>query len=42
MARRSCQGYPDGDLVVIDDQDELDYLLGRSADLNNGTWWIGK
>ena len=41
VARRSCQGYPDGDLVVIDDQDELDYLMGRSADLNNGTWWIG-
>ncbi|XP_071811335.1 uncharacterized protein [Apostichopus japonicus] len=42
VARRSCLSDPEGDLAIIDTQEELDYLVGRTAELmNSQNWWIG-
>lgn len=42
-ARGSCLSDPDSDLVIISDQEELDYLLERtSADGDAESRWIGR
>lgn len=41
-ARGFCLNYPEGDLVIIDDQGELEYLLEMtSEDENEESRWIG-
>lgn len=41
-ARGNCLNYPSGDLVIIDDQEELEYLLEMtSEDENEESMWIG-
>ena len=43
VARRNCLGDPEGDLVIVDDQDELNYLMTTMSNLNNNeSWWIGE
>ena len=42
-ARGSCLSDPDSDLVIINDQEELDYLLERtSEDGDEESRWIGR
>ena len=38
-ARRDCQQTPGGDLVIISDPTEQQYIQNRSVD---GDWWIGE
>ena len=41
--RRTCDNEADSDLVIIDNQVELDFLMSRTSVINpNMTWWIGK
>ena len=36
-----CQSTEDGDLLIIDNQAELDYITQRKVNIT-GTWWIGE
>ena len=40
-ARDECYGVSDGDLLVINDQAEFDYIAAKSANIS-GDWWVGK
>ncbi|XP_071799733.1 uncharacterized protein [Asterias amurensis] len=41
-ARGRCRGIEDGDIVIVDDEDELKYLVRRMEEVNPGQmWWIG-
>ncbi|XP_033628985.1 uncharacterized protein LOC117291426 [Asterias rubens] len=39
-ARDECYGVSDGDLLVINDQAEFDYIAAKSANIS-GDWWVG-
>nr|XP_054765190.1 uncharacterized protein LOC129271967 [Lytechinus pictus] len=40
--RRTCDNVEDSDLAVINDPEELAFLVNRSVEINpNMTWWIG-
>ena len=40
--RQTCDNVVDSDYVIINDQEELDYLVSRSAEVDpDMTWWIG-
>ena len=38
-ARADCQSTQDGDLVVIQTEEELGYIMNTTL---GGDWWIGK
>ena len=41
--RRTCDNEEHSDLAIINDHEELTFLLTRSAEIDpNMTWWIGK
>ena len=40
--RQTCDNVDDSDYAIINDQEELDYLVRRSAEVDpDVTWWIG-
>ena len=40
--RQDCMAQPDSDLVIIDDEEELAFLMNRTAEINETRdWWIG-
>ncbi|XP_041474924.1 uncharacterized protein LOC121423607 [Lytechinus variegatus] len=40
--RQTCDNVDDSDYVIINDEEELNYLLNRSAEVDpDMTWWIG-
>eukprot|EP00057_Strongylocentrotus_purpuratus_P013986 XP_011668460.1 PREDICTED: uncharacterized protein LOC577309 [Strongylocentrotus purpuratus] len=40
--RRSCDNTVDGDLVIINDEEELNYIMNRTSEIDpDGKWWIG-
>ncbi|XP_033117509.1 uncharacterized protein LOC117117344 [Anneissia japonica] len=42
FSRTTCQSVTDGDLVIIDDEEELAFLLEESQKrVSNASWWIG-
>lgn len=41
--RQDCSEEPDSDLVIINDEEELDFLRNRTAELaEDRDWWIGE